>query len=74
LYPVIHDSSLTYRPTSSSKLDTSCVQQSGFNNCDTTGNAGMSSGAKDDANGYDRDAAVKACLVSKGYAYKKAAP
>ncbi len=58
----------------SSKLDTSCVQQSGFNNCDTAGGAGTpASAANRDANGYDRDAAVKSCLLSKGYAYKKAA-
>lgn len=70
-YPVVHDSPLVYRPASSSKLDTSCVQQTGFNNCDAAGNAGTSTaGAPTDANGYDRAAAVKACLVSKGYTYK----
>ncbi len=74
LYPVIHDSPLTYRPTSSSKLDTSCVQQTGFNNCDTAASAGTASGVSGDANGYNRDAAIKSCLVSKGYTYKKVAP
>lgn len=74
LYPVIHDSPLTYRPTSSSKLDTSCVQQSGLNNCDTAGSAGTASGMNGDANGYNRNAAVRSCLVSKGYTYKKVAP
>jgi hypothetical protein len=71
LYPVVHDPSLTYRPAASSKLDTSCVQQTGFNNCDAAGNAApAAAGAPNDANAYDRAAAVKACLVSKGYSYK----
>jgi hypothetical protein len=74
LYPVIHDAPVSYRPTAPSKLDTSCVQQSGFNNCDTAGGAGTPASAVNrDANGYDRDAAVKSCLVSKGYTYKKTA-
>ena len=72
LYPVTHDSPLTYRPTAPSKLDTSCVQQSGFNNCDTAGNVGApSTDAQSDANAYNRAAAVKACLTSRGYTYKK---
>ena len=72
LYPVMHDSALTYRPTAPSKLDTSCVQQTGFNNCDTAGNAGAPSmGAQSDANAYNRTAAVKECLTSKGYTYTK---
>lgn len=75
LYPVVHDAPLTYRPTASSKLDTSCVQQSGFNNCDTAGNVGTPpAAAHGDANDYNRDAAVKACLASKGYAYKRITP
>jgi hypothetical protein len=72
LYPVVHDSPLTYRPAASSKLDTSCVQQTGFNNCDSTGNAGPSAAAAhNDVNDYDRAAAVKACLRAKGYTYKR---
>jgi hypothetical protein len=71
LYPVVHDAPVTYRPAASSKLDTSCVQQTGFNNCDGAGSAGTA-GTPTDANGYDRAAAVKACLVSKGYSYKSA--
>jgi len=72
LYPVTHDSPLTYRPMASSKLDTSCVQQTGFNNCDTAGNVGApSTEAQSDVNAYNRTAAVKACLTSKGYTYTK---
>jgi hypothetical protein len=75
LYPVTHDAPVTYRPTSSSKLDTSCVPQTGFNNCDTAGNAGAPSmGAQGDVNAYNRAAAVKACLTSKGYTYRKVTP
>ncbi len=72
LYPVVHDAPLIYRPAASSKLDTSCVQQTGLNNCDSAGNAGTSN-APSDANDYNRAAAVKECLTSKGYTYKKAA-
>jgi hypothetical protein len=73
LYPVVHDAPLTYRPASSSKLDTSCVQQTGLNNCDAPGTTGApSSSAASDANDYNRAAAVKSCLTSKGYTYKKA--
>jgi hypothetical protein len=70
LYPVVHDAHLTYRPAASSKLDTSCVQQSGLNNCDAAGSAGPPN-ASNDANDYNRTAAVKACLTSKGYTYKQ---
>ena len=67
LYPVVHDAGVTYRPPATSKLDTNCVQQSGFNNCNTPGGGGAG-----DANDYNRTAAVRACLESKGYKYGKA--
>ena len=67
LYPVVHDAPVTYRPPAPSKLDTNCVQQSGFNNCNNPGNA-----SAPDANDYNRAAAVRACLESKGYKYGKA--
>jgi hypothetical protein len=70
-YPVVHDAPVTYRPASSSKLDTSCVQQTGLSNCDTAGSTAAPS-APNDANDYNRAAAVKACLSAKGYTYKKA--
>ena len=66
-YPVVHDPRVSYRPPASSKLDTSCVQQSGFNNCNPAGTA-----PAPDANDYNRAAAVRACLQSKGYTYGKA--
>ena len=72
-YPVIHDAPVTYRAPVSSKLDTNCVQQSGFNNCDPAGAAGASPATHGDANDHERAAAVRACMVAKGYAYKKAA-
>jgi hypothetical protein len=72
LYPVTHDSTLTYRPMASSKLDTSCVQQTGFNNCDAAGNVGApSADGRNNVNDYNRSAAVKACLTTKGYTYNK---
>jgi hypothetical protein len=75
LYPVIHDPTLSYRPAASGKLDTSCVQQTGLSNCDAAGNAaGAPAAPAADANDYDRSAAVKACLASKGYVYRKARP
>ena len=73
-YPVVHEAPLSYRPPAPSKLDTNCVQQSGFNNCNAAGNAGTPSGdAHSNANDYNRAAAVRACLQSKGYVYKKSA-
>jgi hypothetical protein len=73
-YPVIHDAPVSYRAPVSSRLDTNCVQQSGFNNCDASGNAGAASAAAHgDASDHERAAAVRACMTSKGYTYKKAA-
>lgn len=73
-YPVQSSPTPHYRPPPSSKLDTSCVQQSGFNNCDNSGAAGAPSSAPPtDVNEFNRGAAVKACLTSKGYTYKRAA-
>ena len=75
LYPVMHASTSHYRPPPASKLDPNCVQQSGFSNCDSTGNVGSPSPAPQaDMNDYNRAAAVKACLSSKGYTYKKVKP
>lgn len=65
-FPVVHDAPVTYRAPVSSTLDTNCVQQSGFNNCGAAGNGGPN------ASDYDRAAAVRACLTSKGYTYHKA--
>ena len=74
LYPVVHEAPLAYRPAASSKLETNCAQQTGFNNCDSAGAGGASApAAQDNANDYNRAAAVKACLTSKGYTYKKVA-
>lgn len=74
LYPVTHDAPLAYRPAASSKLDPNCVQQTGFNNCDSAGNVGTpSADGQNDVSSYNRAAAVKACLTSKGYTYKKVA-
>jgi hypothetical protein len=71
-YPVVHDAPVAYRAPVSSKLDTSCVQQSGFNNCDPAGGAGAASTTHPDANERERAAAVRACMMSKGYTYRKA--
>jgi hypothetical protein len=72
LYPVVHEAPVSYRPPASGKLDTSCVPQTGLNNCDAAGGPGApSASAANDANDYNRGAAVKACLTSKGYTYKK---
>ena len=73
LYPVIHEPSTSYRPPVSGKLDPNCVPQSGMSNCDSGGPAGtVGSGAKTDRNDYNREAAVKACLISKGSTYQRA--
>jgi hypothetical protein len=72
MYPVVHESGVHYRPPPPSRLDTNCVPQSGFNNCDSPGSAGAPNGGpQSDANEYNRDAAVKACLGGKGYTYGK---
>jgi hypothetical protein len=72
LYPAVREPPLAYRPAASSKLETSCTQQTGFNNCDSAGAGGASApAAQNNANDYNRAAAVKACLTSKGYTYKK---
>jgi hypothetical protein len=72
-YPVVHEPKASYRPPASSKLDPNCVAQSGMNNCDGAGPSGTNpSGAQSDANAYDRDAAVRACLTSLGYKYTRA--
>ena len=73
-YPVQHDAPVSYRPAASSKLETSCVQQSGFNNCDAAGTSAPSVNTQESAVDYNRAAAVKACLISKGYTYRKTAP
>src|ERR1700675_2487256 len=71
-YPVVHPPTSYYRPPPSTKLDTSCVQQSGLTHCDATGNVGTpQSGSQTDANDYNRASAAKACLVSRGYTYKR---
>jgi hypothetical protein len=72
LYPVIREPPLTYRPPASSKLDPNCVQQTGFDSCNTAGQSGPPTDTRGDTNAYNRDAAVKACLISKGYTYTKA--
>jgi hypothetical protein len=72
-YPVQSPPTPHYRPPPASKLDTSCVQQSGFNNCDNTGAGAPPSGAPTDVNDFNRASAVKACLTAKGYKYKRAA-
>jgi hypothetical protein len=73
-YPVMHDAPVTYRAPASSRLDTNCVQQSGFNNCDPAGGAGAPAAeSRSDPNGHERAAAVRACMQSKGYTYKRAA-
>ena len=75
LYPIEHPPAVYYRPASAARLDTNCVQQSGFNNCDAAGNAGApSADPQTAASDYNRTAAVKACLTSKGYTYRKARP
>ena len=72
MYPVVHEPTASYRPAVSSKLDTSCVAQSGMNNCDGAGPAGSTPpGTSGDANAYSRDLAVKSCLTSMGYQYKR---
>ena len=72
MYPVVHEPTASYRPPASSKLDTSCVAQSGMNNCDGAGPAGTTPpGTSGDANAYNRDLAVKSCLTSLGYQYKR---
>ena len=74
IYPVMHARTSYYRPPPSTKLDTSCVPQSGLTNCDATGNVGAPSPAPQaDVNDYNRAAAVKACLASRGYTYKRVA-
>ena len=73
MYPVQSSPIPHYRPPPSSKLDTSCVQQSGFNNCDNSGAGAPSSGSPTDANDFNRASAVKACLTARGYTYKRAA-
>ena len=67
-FPVVHDPRVTYRPPAPSALDTNCVQQSGFNNCNNSG-----APTAPDANDYNRNAAVRACLEGKGYQYRTVA-
>lgn len=70
-YPVTHDPPVAYRPPAPNKLDPNCVQQSGFDNCGSALHGGPPSDPQRDANAYNRDASIKACLTAKGYTYQR---
>ena len=71
-YPVTLTPTAHYRPPLSSKLDPTCVPQSGFTSCDSMSSPGApSSASHTDTNDYNRAAAVKACLTTRGYKYKR---
>ena len=73
-YPVMHVPNSYNHPAPSSRLETNCVEQSGLTNCNATGYGGAPPPAqRTDVNDYNRASAVKACLVSRGYAYKRVA-